>query len=416
VTGFVTVAVLLIALALAWVLPPLLRARRGAGGVEREASNLELLRDQLAELDADLKSGTLSSGHYAKARAELERRVLDETVAEQAAAGGGAGRGHLAAVSLAVVIPLSAVLMYLAIGSPDALQPQRAAAEGHSGLTKEQFEDMVGRLEQRLQKEPGNAEGWVLLARSNLMLQRFPEAAKAYARAAALVTDNADLYADYADALAMAQGQQLQGEPERLIALALKLDPQHIKALALAGTVAFEKKDYAGAIAYWERILKVPSADPEMVQAITGSIAEARSLAGGAPLAKATPPAPPAGKPAATPPSAEVSGTVRLAPELAGKAAPTDTVFIFARPVSGPRMPLAVLRKQVRDLPVTFRLDDSMAMSPASKLSDHGQVVIGARVSKGGGPGAQPGDLEGLSAPVGLGSSGIAVVINSEVR
>jgi cytochrome c-type biogenesis protein CcmH len=124
----------------------------------------------------------------------------------------------------------------------------------------------------------------------------------------------------------------------------------------------------------------------------------------------------PAAAPAAAPPVAEVSGTVRLAPELAAKAAPTDTVFIFARPVSGPRVPLAVFRKQVRDLPAAFRLDDSMAMSPASKLSDHPQVVVGARISKSGQPAAQAGDLEGLTAPVKLGATGIAVVINSEVR
>ena len=118
----------------------------------------------------------------------------------------------------------------------------------------------------------------------------------------------------------------------------------------------------------------------------------------------------------AAPAMAEVSGTVRLAPALASKAAPTDTVFIFARPASGPRIPLAVLRKQVRDLPAAFRLDDSMAMAPTSKLSDHPQVVVGARISKSGQPAAQPGDLEGLTAPVKLGASGIAVVISSEVR
>lgn len=414
-TGFLVVAAVLTALALAWVLPPLLRRGPRAGGVERDASNLALLRDQLAELDSDLKSGTLSAEQHARARSELERRVLEETASERPAADSGGRKGRWAAVALGVLIPVSAILLYLQVGSPDALLPERAAP-GHPGITMEQVEGMVARLEERLRKEPGDAQGWVLLARSNLVMRRFPEAAKAYARAAALVTDNADLYADYADALAMAQGQQLQGEPERLIALALKLDPDHVKALALAGTVAFEKKDYPGAIAYWERILKVASADAEIVAAIRDSIAEARSLAGGAPLAKTTPPPPPDRKAASAPARAEVSGTVRLAPELAGRAAPTDTVFIFARPVSGPRVPLAVLRKQVRDLPAVFRLDDSMAMAPTSKLSDHAQVIIGARISKSGGPAAQPGDLEGLTAPVKLGASGVAVVISSEVR
>ena len=159
----------------------------------------------------------------------------------------------------------------------------------------------------------------------------------------------------------------------------------------------------------------------EFATSIRESIADARAaLGGGAPKppAAAEPAAAPpalAREPAGVPAGSSVSGTVRIAPALAAKAAPTDTVFIFARPVSGPRMPLAVLRKQVRDLPVEFRLDDSMAMAGA-KLSDQAQVVVGARVSKGGGPVAQPGDLEGLSAPVKVGERGIAIVISSEVR
>ena len=408
-TGFLVVAAVMTAIALAWVLPPLLRRRPRDGGVERDASNLALLRDQLSELDADLRSGTLSAEQYSRARSELERRVLEETVSERPGADSGGRTGRWAAVALAVLIPASAALLYLQIGSPDALSPQRTLP-GHPEVTMDQIEGMVARLEARLEQNPGDAQGWVLLARSNLVLRRFPEAAKAYARAVALVTDNADLYADYADALAMTQGQRLQGEPERLIAQALKLDPDNVKALALAGTVAFEKNDYNGAIAHWERILKVAPADSGLVASIRDSIAEARLRAGG------TEKSPAAREPTAAPARAEVSGTVRLAPELASRAAPTDTVFIFARPVSGPRVPLAVLRKQVRDLPAAFRLDDSMAMAPTSKLSDHPQVVVGARISKSGQPAAQPGDLEGLTAPVKLGASGIAVVISSEIR
>ena len=414
-TGFLAAAAALTALALAWVLPPLLRLRPRAGGVERDASNLALLRDQLVELDADLARGLLSAEQYSKARSELERRVLEETATELPAADTGGHKGRWTAAALAVLVPVSAVLLYLQIGSPDALSPERAAT-GHPEITMEQVEGMVARLEERLQKQPDDAQGWVLLARSNLVMRRFPEAAKAYARAVTLVTDNADLYADYADALAMAQGQRLQGEPERLIALALKLDPNHVKALALAGTVAFEKKDYKGAIDYWERILKVTPPESEFAGPIRDSIAEARLRAGGASPPAAASTARPAGKPATVPAQAEVSGTVRLAPELAARAAPTDVVFIFARPVQGPRIPLAVLRKQVRDLPAAFRLDDSMAMAPTSKLSDHAQFIVGARISKSGQPGAQPGDLEGLSAPVKLGASGVAVVIDSEVR
>jgi cytochrome c-type biogenesis protein CcmH len=144
-----------------------------------------------------------------------------------------------------------------------------------------------------------------------------------------------------------------------------------------------------------------------MAASVRDSIADAEKLAGGKAAA-------PAAKAATAP--AGISGTVRLAPGFAAKATPEDTVFIFARAAEGPRVPLAVMRKQVRDLPATFTLDDSMAMTPAAKLSDHAQVVVGARVSSTGNPAAQPGDLEGYSAPLAPGASGVQITINSEIR
>jgi cytochrome c-type biogenesis protein CcmH len=208
----------------------------------------------------------------------------------------------------------------------------------------------------------------------------------------------------------MTQGRRLQGEPERIIAQALKVDPRNVKALALAGTVAFEKKDFKGAIAQWRKILEVVPPDSDMADSIRDSIADAEKLSGG--TAKAQP----APKPAAASVPGAVSGTVRLAPALAAKVAPADTVFIFARPADGPRMPLAVIRKQVRELPAAFTLDDTMGMATGMKLSDHPRVVVGARISKSGSAIPQPGDFEGLSPPVKVGETGVNVVIGSEVR
>jgi cytochrome c-type biogenesis protein CcmH len=204
----------------------------------------------------------------------------------------------------------------------------------------------------------------------------------------------------------MAQGRTLVGTPEKVIAQALQVDPDNAKALALAGTAAFQKQDFQRAIALWERLLKTVPPGSDLADAIRDSIADAQKLASGAAKAEA------GDKTAARD---AVSGTVSLAPALAARAGPDDVVFIFARAVEGPRMPLAVTRKRVRDLPAVFRLDDSMAMSPAAKLSDHAQVVIGARISKSGNPIAQPGDLEGLSATVKAGATSVSVVIDREI-
>ncbi|HTQ75549.1 MAG TPA: c-type cytochrome biogenesis protein CcmI [Burkholderiales bacterium] len=403
-TPFVVLGVLLVTGALLFVVPPL--ARRGArGGESRDAVNAAVYRDQLRELDADLKAGTLAPDQHDKARTEIEARLAADLKGDGAAAEtSGGARG--AALALGLAIPVCALAVYLTVGNPRALGPQADAGASPHGVTAQQFEAMVDRLAARLESNPGDAEGWTMLGRSYAVLGRFPESSRAYAKAVALVPDDAQLLADYADALAMAQGRTLQGEPEKIIKRALAADPNNVKALVLAGTAAFDRNDKAGAAGFWERALAVLPADSEMAGRVRASIVEAR---GGGPVAQA-PKAPKAAG------GARVSGTVKVDPRLAAKIAPDDTVFIFARAAEGPRMPLAILRRQGRDLPVSFTLDDSMAMAPQMRLSAFPKVVIGARVSKTANATASPGDLQGLSPAVQVGATGVAVTIDSEVR
>lgn len=403
---FWILAVLLAATALAFVLPALLARGRHAASAERDATNIAVYRDQLRELDADLAAGTLSRGQYDEAHRELERRMLEDVRAPKAAAQAAkSSRG--AAIAVGVAMPLVAGLLYFVVGSPNALTPDTAAGDSH-GITVQQVESMVERLAARMQENPDDVKGWEMLGRSYAVLERYPEAVTAYANAVKRSPPDAQLLADYADTLAMAQGRTLLGAPEKIIAQALRVDPDNVKALALAGTIAFQKQDYKGAVVHWERILKLVPPDSEISDSVRSSIVEARTLAGGGVTAAPAPKA-------AAPTQATVSGTVSLAPGIAAKAAPDDTVFVFARPAEGPRMPLAVMRKRVRDLPAAFKLDDSMAMTPAAKLSNHQKVVVGARVSKSGNPAPQPGDLEGLSDPVKVGHAGVVVVINQEI-
>ena len=407
-TAFWVIAVLLAAGALVFVLPPLLGRRRTASGATQDATNVAVYRDQLRELEADVAAGTLARDRFEDSRRELEARLLND-VPDSGTRARAAKPGRMAAVAAGIAIPLVAILLYFAVGTPDALLPQPAGGDGH-GISRQQIEGMVDRLSARLRENPDDATGWAMLGRSYAVLDRYPDAVSAYANAVKRSPPDAQLLADYADALAMTQGRRLQGEPERIIAQALKVDPKNVKALALAGTVAFEKKDFKGAIAHWQKILDVVPPDSDMAESIRDSIADAEKLSGGTAKAKAAPKLAAASAPGA------VSGTVRLAPALAAKVAPTDTVFVFARPADGSRMPLAVVRKQVRELPAAFTLDDTMVMAAGMKLSDHPRLVVGARVSKSGGATPQPGDLEGLSAPVKVGDTGVTVVIGSEVR
>jgi len=404
VTAFWVIAVLLAVGALAFVLPPLLGRRWTTPGAANDATNVAVYRDQLREVEADLAAGTLARDQYEDSRRELEARLLDD-VRDSVPRPRAAKPGRMAAIAAGIAIPLVAILLYLAVGNPAALAPQ---ADSH-GITRQQIEGMVERLAARMKENPDDATGWVMLGRSYAVLDRFPEAVSAYANAVKRSPPDAQLLADYADALAMAQGRRLQGEPARIIVQALKVDPRNVKALALAGTAAFEKHDFKGAIAHWRKILEVVPPDSDMAESIRDSIADAEKLAGGAVKAQPAP-----GRAAASAPGA-VSGTVQLAPALAARVAAADTVFVFARAADGPRMPLAVMRKQARELPAAFTLDDTMAMAPGMKLSDHPRVVVGARISKSGSPTPQPGDLEGLSAPVKVGDTGVTVVINREL-
>lgn len=402
-TTFAGVAAILVLVALAWVLVPLMRVR-GPGGIERTVANIDILRDQLAEIDRDLAAGTLSQSQYDQAREEVERRVLEDAVPAGVAVAPGQG-SRWTAVALAVVIPIAAGLLYLQLGNLNAFAPP--SSEPRHALSEQQIEGLVAKLEARLRDRP-DPEGYLILARSYMAMQRYPLAVAAYERAGDAVMQDPDVLADYADASAAAAGGVIAGKPLELVMRALALDPNHLKALALAGTEAFNRQDFKTAIAYWERMQSVVPADSQYGQTIAASLAEARKLGGiGGATAQA---AAPSGEAATG--GGRVTGIVTLDPAVAAKANPDDTVFIFARAAEGPRMPLAILKRQVKDLPAQFSLDDSQAMTPTMKLSSFPQVIVGARISRTANATPQSGDLEGLSGTIKVGATDVAVVID----
>jgi cytochrome c-type biogenesis protein CcmH len=412
---FVVAAVAMLAIACAIVLVPLMsqKRREAVGG---EASNLSVLRDQRAELETDLANGVLSKDQYEVARLELEGRVLDETRVEGNAPVAPPRRASpWAAVAIAGGFPVLAIALYLVLGTPAALLPALESQSAHAPASPQDIEVLIGRVKERLAAQPDDLEGWTVLARTYYALGRADEAVVAFERATALAPNDADLLADQADAIGITQGRSLEGRPEALIARALAANPAHWKANALAGTLAFKRADYAKAIEHWERVKAGVPPDSPILSTIDASLEQARSLAraGGAPVASASPA--PAAKSVAPASRPAVAGTVSIAPGLTASAAPGDTVFVFARPVGGARLPLALVRAQVRDLPLAFTLDDSKAMLPTNKLSDHAKVVVGARVSKSGNAQPQPGDLEGLVEGVDVGTSGLRLVIDKQV-
>ena len=409
---FWTLAGLMTAVALAFVLVPLLRARPLAGPSAMEA-NLEALRGQRRELEADIAAGVVAAEARDQVLDELLHRADADLAAAPPAVVPDRGRPWIAVAAAALGIPALAFGLYLAIGTPVAMDPRAASTAGGETMDQKSVEDLVAKLAVKVRERPDDARGWSLLARSTAALGRFEESAKAYEHLATLMPDDAQVLADYADSLGMAQGQKLAGKPFELVKKALAIDPANKKALALAATASMELGRNGESISYWERLaaaLPPGSDDEKEVQEVLG---ELRRKTGGAPSLAAAPKAAAPAKAAAAPAAGKsVSGVVTVAPEVASRIQAGDTLFVFARAEGGPRAPLAVLRGSAKELPLRFALDDSMAMSPQWSLSGASDVRIEARVSKSGNAMPQPGDVIGSSSVVKPGARDVRIVLD----
>lgn len=425
-TVFWLVAICLTFAALLFVLPPLLRREPAAQeDIDHDRLNITVYQNQLAELEQDLARGVITQEQHDRTRTEIERRLLEDvpsgaTVARAVSTPPNGGR--VAAGIIAIGLPVTAFLIYTQLGKPEAIEGRVPVAEvgsvaGESAEhpdTGQQIEAMINQLMVRLEAEPDNLEGWLMLARSLRFVRRHNEAADAFERAMPIMANNAELLADYADTAAIANGNVLEGKPIQLVERALVVDPRNVQALWLKGTYEFEKGDYVKALTSWRQIQQLVPPGSEDAQSMASNIAEveARIRAAGQALPAAEPLLPAAAV-AAGP--ATVMGRVQLDPNLASQVGANDTVFIFARAAQGPKMPLAILRKQVGDLPVDFQLDETMAMMPAMSLANYREVVVGARISKSGNATPQSGDLQGQSEIVQVGSKDVSIIINSVV-
>jgi cytochrome c-type biogenesis protein CcmH len=286
---FWLICALFIIIAFAFVLPTALERpgkSQRATADERKLANIAIYRDQLSELEADLRNGIVSQEQYPQDRDEIERRLLEDTAGASSTTSKGAKvppASRSTAYAIAFGLPLAAVIFYFQVGNPESItqtpRPVAVPPSATGGRTQEQIEANVAALAKRLQANPNDAQGWTMLARSYNSMERFGEAAGAYAKATELQPNDADLWAEYAFATAMASNQSMDGRPMELVNQALKVDPDNAKALQLAGSAAFQAKDYAKAIDYWQRVLKQVPPDTATAQAIQERIDEAKSLA-----------------------------------------------------------------------------------------------------------------------------------------
>ncbi|EIC19904.1 c-type cytochrome biogenesis protein CcmI [Thiorhodovibrio frisius] len=471
-TLFWTLAGAMLVLAAFFVLVPLWRARTAIAGqadaakanVTQDAVNLGLFRQQLAELDVDLANGKIDAEQHQAARLELERELLHDLDDAGASSTEHATRGRWLLPLLALAIPALAVAFYQATGTPDII-PRLAQAgatqsiPGHGGDGEmPPLDELANRLAARMEQNPGDIEGWVMLGRTYFALGNAPGALHALERAYALAPDDLDVKLTYAEALAANNNNNLEGQPAELISQVLAADPNHINARWLTGMLSFQRGQYSAAIQSWQRILDQTAPNSGDAEDLRGLIEEARKRGGvvAAPASDQAPaaaepqqrkpseadqaatgadkPAPQApasaqtgetsvseettsdaDKPAA--PGARVQVSVSIAPELSDQLPPDAVVFVYAKAAAGPPMPLAAQRLRVGDLPATLTLDDSMAMNPAMTLSNFPKVILGARISLSGQAMPMSGDLQGESGPIATSAAqaAVPVVINQRL-
>ncbi|MBP6367598.1 MAG: c-type cytochrome biogenesis protein CcmI [Nitrosomonas sp.] len=437
-TSFWVISGIFIVTALLFIVPTLLRNRDvQRENLEHDAVNITVYRDQLAELDKDLENDILTQEQYNRSKQELQQRMLQDVPEREKMIIKTNKRIHNIALStfITLVLPLAAIFLYLVIGDTRGLLPQAQLANAaqmnrgggnESPAGHDNFSSVLENLIGRLKDNPSDIEGWIMLGRTYAIMERYTEASNTYEKLVELVPDNPQILSDYADVLAMRNQGSLAGKPTELIHAALRIDPQYPKALALAGTAEFEQKKFEQAAEHWEKLLAVIPADSQLAKSVKDSIDEAKSLASSNKVtvsASQENKAPQqisnqSEKPveAATPSSAiAISGQVTINENLVSKASPNDTLFIYARAKTGPKMPLAILRLKASDLPATFTLTDDMAMTPTMKMSSFPEVVIEARISKSGQAVPASGDLQGFSQPVKIGNNNIAIVIDKQI-
>jgi cytochrome c-type biogenesis protein CcmH len=416
--GFIAGAGLMLLAALGLLAWPLLR-RATPASVSTRQLTAAVYRDKLAELDQDLAAGSLAPADYEVSRAELQRRLLDDSSAVADAPATSAPqdlpRSKALLLPLVVALPLVALALYVVLGSPAALEatahPQR--------FSKADIEKMVTGLAAKLEKEPENHRGWAMLARSYKMMGRFKEAADAYARTGPMLDSSAELLVDYADAVAAA-ANGFNAQSLQLLDRALALDPNNAQGLWMHGSAAFEAQRFDRAIADWEKLLAQLEPGSEDARTIAGNLAEAREKAGkpaaaGA-KAGAAGSAASAASSAALPASASIQGRVELAPELARSVGPGAVLMVIARPADGGRMPVAVLKQPVAGFPASFTLDDRQSLLAERKLSAFPSVQLEARLSRSGQAKAEPGDLIGDGVAVPLGAHGVTLRLDRLVK
>ncbi len=393
---FGALVVLLILLALAFLVIPLLREPREDETVDREQQNIAIARDKKALLEQQLADGQMTQQEYEEALKDLETSLaLDLERQQRLQQNRLAGKWAIAV--FIVLIPALSVFLYFELGDYRVIEnPQLTLARAETASDPSRpalsMEQMIQKVRDHLKENPDDARGWFILGRALMSMQQYADALAAYRRSYELAPEEPTVALALADALAMTRGGKMEGEPEQLVQKVLQATPNEPTALWLGGMADEQAGRYRDAYDKWNRLLPLLQGDPESANEVRTLIAALRKKQPDLPQEAAPVPVAAAG--------ASVTLQVDIDATLLDRAQPSDKVFIYAKAASGPPMPLAARRVVVADLPIEVTLSDRDAMLPQMKLSSFERIIVGARISKSGNPVASSGDLYVESAPL----------------
>jgi len=406
---FWLVAGVMILVAFLIVLPPLWRKRDNSTPDDLDLRNIRIARDRLVELKANKESGGISQVQYNEQVVELEQALSDDLELANSS-GNMQNQGRWLVYVLGVAIPVLSAALYWTLGNYQAISHSNELNQADSGVpSPEAINKMVVGLAEKLKAEPNNLKGWLMLGRSYKVLEKYPEAINAFAHAYQLVGDKAEVMLPYAEVLALSNDNNWTGKPDEMVKKALALEPDNLNGLWLSAMASGQQGDKKSAIGFLrklEALLPAESPDKQQIhEIITNTEGE---LTNAAPATSVQ---------SAASPGVSVDVQVSLGKELQPTVNPEDTVFIYAQALSGPKMPLAIIRKQARELPLSVSLTDAESMLPNMKLSSFKQVRLLARISKSGSAMPQPGDLIGVIEQANLADSHpYKIVINDQVK
>ncbi len=451
-SDFWIVSVVLVILALGFVLYPVIRVHQAKNSgrvvesLDRRSQNIAFFKDRLEEINAEKEAGNLSNKQFEQLKGELEAGLITDVDGLSHDKSGEARAIKVSATAWGVIglmilcIPIVSYVLYAKWGALDGVEQYREWGNSvpaiSDGMPKQNIDELLVKLREKLEANPDNPDGWFMLARSSMNLEQYGQASYAFLRMAELLEkeqqDASAIYGLAAQALFFAEQGQMTEKVKSLLDKAFSTNPDETNGLGLLGIVAFENGRYEDAIKYWGRIIEVEPDNPSR-DAIVAGINKARVALGlpeqvdkysEAPLGNSSAVIQGDASQSDASQTKESSGVstdvkvlVELDTSLAGQVSPDDIIFIFAKAVNGSPMPLAASRQTVSSLPILISLNDEMAMGPMAKISSAKEVTIVARISKSGQPGAMPGDLQGIVSPVRVGGGEVVkVLINEKIN